>query len=350
MELSDVLKEFGCAASGQVFERCLTGHINETYFVVEKGKRKYTLQRISKKSFPNPRQVCQNSALVAKHLKEELIREGENGFEVLDYLEAKDGKPFFEDGDGNVYRLYPYVPGEVREIIDASTATEVGRIYGSFLKHMNSRPIEMFFPSIPGFHNFDSLCTELQKRAGMDEFNELSSIVVETAIEVGKGLSLVRHEFISKGLNKFFLHCDAKLSNVVFRDGKAVCLLDLDTAMYNYPYCDFGDAVRSMCVVLDGGESRVDLRKVRPLLRGYLPYAKGIFGEWDFRLLPYGPAFMCFELALRYILDALDGGGIFNIEDRESEMIRGFEYIAASSDCLAKAQKIDKTINKCLLG
>ena len=47
-------------------------------------------------------------------------------------------------------------------------------------------------------------------------------------------------------LPKRICHCDTKVSNMLFdKDGKVLCVIDLDTTMPSFVFSDFGDFLRS---------------------------------------------------------------------------------------------------------
>ena len=65
----EVLSYFALDASAVSCERYGCGHINETYLVVAEFGRRYILQKISNRAFPDVAGLQENIAAVTAHLR-----------------------------------------------------------------------------------------------------------------------------------------------------------------------------------------------------------------------------------------------------------------------------------------
>ena len=91
-----------------------SGHINDTFRVVvdQAGLRvSYILQRINSNVFRQPIPLMENVKRVTDEALRVLLEEGckEAYRRTLTIVNAKDGKPYAQDADGNVWRVYPFI-------------------------------------------------------------------------------------------------------------------------------------------------------------------------------------------------------------------------------------------------
>jgi aminoglycoside phosphotransferase (APT) family kinase protein len=104
------------------------------------------------------------------------------------------------------------------------------------------------------------------------------------------------------------IHGDAKVSNMLFREGRVTGVLDLDTLMQGSVYDDLADCARSCCV---SGDGSVCPGRIEDLLSGYAEgYGKALPGD------AYEKAVKSLErhrflLGIRYYSDLLSGANAF---------------------------------------
>lgn len=103
-------------------------------------------------------------------------------------------------------------------------------------------------------------------------------------------------------------HGDLKVSNLLFdREGRGLCLVDLDTlSRMIWPY-EMGDALRSWCNPggEDEGEVRFDLELFEAAITGYASEAEGSVGPDEREATVVGIRLIALELAARFLADAL---------------------------------------------
>jgi aminoglycoside phosphotransferase (APT) family kinase protein len=59
--------------------------------------------------------------------------------------------------------------------------------------------------------------------------------------------NVIEAHSLPRDVERIVIHGDPKFNNFLFKDGKAISLLDLDTLMLASPLLDVGDAFRSWC-------------------------------------------------------------------------------------------------------
>lgn len=309
-----VLKPFG------------NGHINRTYEVSEEGKpERYILQRINQYVFHRPDQVQENILAVTSHLREKILREGgDPERETLRVVPARDGKPYYLDGEGNWWRVFPFVEGTYsRDLPDTPELFEkCGRAFGLFQRRLEDFPAGSLHETIPRFHDTPRRLESLEEAARKDVKGRLREAKKEL------DFCLRRAEWTGKltdGLREGRLplrvtHNDTKLNNVLLdrATGEALCVVDLDTVMPGLMAYDYGEAVRTGASTAP--EDEPDLRKIGlslPLVRAY---TRGFLGELgdivsgeERKSLPWGARMMTLENGMRFLTDYLEGDPYFAV-------------------------------------
>ena len=90
------------------------GHINDTFCVLCQPKEgdcvRYILQGLSSAAFPHPEELMENFIGVTSYLRERIIENGgDPARETLSLVNTTDGKPFYTDSNGKVWRLTPFI-------------------------------------------------------------------------------------------------------------------------------------------------------------------------------------------------------------------------------------------------
>jgi len=289
-----------------------TGHINDTFRVIvsdRAGEVAYLLQRVNQQVFRRPEAIMENIQVVYRHL----AAFPEIGC-LLEPLPAVDGKSFFRDEQGELWRAFPFFAGTFspERAENEAQACEAARVIGRFLCRLLPLDPSLVHYTIPGFH--DSL-----KRLRRFE------VVLETdpvdrnrhareAIE-----DLQRHQSLFEQIDRLGLptrvvHNDAKISNVLFRreSGQACGLIDWDTIMPGTLLSDFGDLVRSAAATIDENsvhidQVEIDLAIFEALCRGFIPELRASATPAELRFLVTGALWITLEQALRFLTDYLEG-------------------------------------------
>src|SRR5690606_32533536 len=106
-------------------------------------------------------------------------------------------------------------------------------------------------------------------------------------------------------------HHDTKISNVLFdKDGKGICVIDLDTVMPGYFISDVGDMIRTYVSPANEEERDFDKIRVRDDVmdahtEGYLEFMGDELTATEKKHTRYSGMFMTYMQALRFLTDYL---------------------------------------------
>lgn len=314
--LDNVLPHFDLSKVKKIFPMGC-GHINSTY-LIECASEKYVLQRINTAVFKNPSAVMQNIFAVTEHIRAK-------GGATLSFLNTRDGELFFEDQNGEAFRVYRYIENSV--CLEKPRSREdfysVALAFGNFQKILSDFPAENLSETIPNFHNMPDRFRKFTASVEKDAAKRRESVLEE--IEFFKSRENFCHTLENaKNDGKLPLrvtHNDTKMSNILFDkdSGSALCVIDLDTVMPGLSVTDFGDSIRSGAATLPEGETDLshldfDLELFEIYLKGYLEGCGGTLSRDEMLLLPDGAKMMAFECGIRALTDYLDGDIYYNIK------------------------------------
>ncbi|MBR6999738.1 MAG: phosphotransferase [Lachnospiraceae bacterium] len=287
------------------------GHINDTY-LVRTDSGKYVLQRLQKKM--DPKRLIYNYGLYAPVFEA-------HGFLYPKWLRDEAGEYFYTDECGDRWRMYPYIEGEVlstpltKEQLFAC-GQGLARVH-RILKELPGAP-QAVYPILHDLRYYYDRYLELLNGGDIMEENRDPAVEAQLSERLGTFLSgkeggfgciqkendtpkesAVREEGaalkrIAPANDIAIIHGDAKLSNILFRNGQVVGMLDLDTVMAGSVTEELADCIRSCCV----NRGTFDREAADILADGYR-------GGAAISHLPQAFNKIHLELALRYYTDAL---------------------------------------------
>ena len=311
------------------------GHINDTYRV-KFGDVFYTMQRVNRYVFKNPKAIMSNIDLVTHHLRKKIREDGgDPERETLRYLRDSERRNYvLPDGEnGDFWRMSLYIDKccTYNVVTDQKMLVSAGNGFGKFQRRLTDFPADKLFETIPNFHNtpvrLNDLFDAVEKDAcgRVKDCKKLISVFEEQRDACGKIIKLQQEGKIPLRVT----HNDTKLNNVMLdKDTREpVCVIDLDTVMPGYSVNDFGDSIRFGAST--AAEDEKDLSKVHFDINLYNTYAKGfLFGcggtltESERRLLPVGAKMMTLECGMRFLTDYLLGDTYFKTAYPEHNLVR----------------------------
>lgn len=328
-QLQDISGKFQIYGEILHAETLKIGHINETYTATydQGGTRvRYIHQKINQNVFRNPVAVMKNVMRVTNHIRK---KQEQRGFRdvtrrSLIVIPTRDGKSFWQNGDGEVWRTFVFIEGvETFEAVKSpSQAYQAGRAFGEFQSLLVDLPGGRLFETIPDFHNtrkrFEALKVAIEK----DRYNRAAQAEPEVKFSLQhEDMVDVILDAMEKGLiPERVTHNDTKFNNVMMDvfSGEAMCIVDLDTVMPGCALYDFGDMVRT--ATSSTLEDETDLSKIRmqmPLFRklvqGYISTAGKFLTKEERKLIAFSGKLITFELGLRFLTDFLNGDKYFRI-------------------------------------
>jgi hypothetical protein len=312
-----------------------SGHIHDTFFIRtgQKEMPDYILQKINNNIFRDIPALMENIQIVTSHIRKRLISiPGSNpDRETLMCIPAINGQLYYQDSQSDYWRVYQYINDSYtyQKVSDVHQAFEAGRVIGRFqalLSDLNTNLHE----TIPGFHDLYKREMEFDKAVMDDPLNRLMNIRQEYSFvkEQSNKLREMSDELYTLGMPVRVTHNDTKFNNILFdSDGRALCLIDLDTVMPGYIHYDYGDAVRTLANTVI--EDEEDLKKVhfnvkvfKAFNRGYLQEVMSFITSEEKKWLPFSPNYMTFVIGLRFLTDYLNGDKYFKIYRPEHNLQR----------------------------
>lgn len=294
-----------------------SGHINDTFRVGSAASgagagASWVLQRLNRFVFPRPQAVMRNLAKAFAH-----DRTGR----LVAPLPTAGGDPFALDAAGDLWRLFPYVPGRCFEKLPPALAATAGHAFGSFLAAFRDFSGELE-PAIDDFHDLPGYL------AALDD-----APVSADAVAARSEVDALRDAFPPSRVRQV-IHGDCKVNNLLFHpDEDAVAaIIDLDTLMVGDPAWDFGDLARSAFIGTEEAAGAITLSATvfEQLCQGF---AAGYPQIDDPARYANAPAHMSFMLAVRFLADHLAGDRYFKAARRGDNLQRASAQLDLARRC-----------------
>ncbi len=290
------------------------GHINDSY-LVRTATDEYVLQRINRSVFPDPEGMCSNILAVHRHL---------GGGLIPDLVLVPGGEWQLRDGE-EIWRASCRVPsaGPCTELIP-DIACQAGSLLGRFHAGVGDLDPARLAVTLPNFHELRSRLGALRAEVDADRCGRVGDARSEIELALAAApLADVAEELVGK-VPLRAAHYDAKLDNMLFRDGEAICLVDLDTLMPGQWFWDVGDLLRTAGTTAaedtpDSEGVSVDTELYDAVLAGYVgALPPGLLSRDERAALCVAGALVTFEQGVRFLTDWLAGDRYYRI-DRPSQ-------------------------------
>ena len=324
----DVLARFQLDAPAVSCERYGCGHINETYLVVTESGRRYILQKISNRAFPDVAGLQENIAAVTEFLHTQTS----DPYGALTLIPTDEGKMYLHWGENSDWRVYDFIEGAVclQKPETAEDFYQSAIAFGTFQQQLAGFPAHTLHETIKNFHNTPDRFRIFKEVLAKDVMNRAKDVQPEIEF------ALAHEEFGGRlvGLLKEgklplrVTHNDTKLNNVMLSEAerKPMCVIDLDTTMPGLSAYDFGDSIRFGAATAaedetDLSKMEMDLDLFRIFTRGFLTACPGLTAE-ERKALPLGAMTMTLECGVRFLTDYLDGDHYFGIHRPDHNLDR----------------------------
>ena len=338
------------------------GHINDTFCVICQPREgdvvRYILQRLSRAAFPKTEEVMENFYGITEYLRKQITQEGgDPDRETLSAVLTNEGKPYYTDSKGGIWRMMPFV----KETFTCQSATPElfeasARSFGRFQKRLKDYPAETLHETIAHFHDTEDRFAKFEAALAADKLGRAAQVAEEVAfVKARKDDCSVALRAQREGkLPLRVTHNDTKLNNVLFdkATGEGICVIDLDTTMPGLSINDFGDSIRFGAN--HSAEDEKDLSKVNfdidlfeAYTRGFLEGAEGGLTEAELDYLPWGARLMTLECGIRFLTDYLDGDNYFHTAYEGQNLDRcrtQFKLVADMEHCWDQMQQIVKDL------
>ena len=313
------------------------GHINDTFCVIcqpqEGDAIRFILQGLSSAAFPHPDELMENFIGITSYLRNQVIEQGGDPMrETLSLVNTREGKPFYTDSNGKVWRLTPFIENTdcfqsaTPELFEASA-----RAFGRFQYMLQGYPAETLHESIVNFHNTEDRYAKFIAALEADKLDRVKDVQTEIDFVVSRKADCsVALQALRDGILPLRVtHNDTKLNNILIdRDThEGICVIDLDTTMPGLSINDFGDSIRfganhSKEDEKDLSKVNFDIELYEVYTRGFIQGARGGLTEAELKYLPWGARLMTLECGIRFLTDYLDGDNYFRIHYPEQNLDR----------------------------
>ena len=335
--LAEVLAAYDFPATLLGAVRYGQGHINDTFCVIcqpqEGDAVRYILQGLSLAAFPHPDELMENFIGITSYLRDKIIAAGGDPLrETLSLVKTRDGKDYYTDKGGKVWRLTPFIENTdcfqsaTPELFEASA-----RAFGNFQYMLQGYPAETLHEAIVNFHNTEDRFAKFEAALAADKHDRAKDIQAEIQFVLDRkaDCSVALQALRDGKLPLRVTHNDTKLNNILIdrATGEGICVIDLDTTMPGLSINDFGDSIRFGAN--HSKEDEKDLTKVNfdielyeVYTRGFLEGAKGSLTAAELEYLPWGARLMTLECGIRFLTDYLDGDHYFRIHYADQNLDR----------------------------
>ena len=350
--MTDCTKEYKKAADsfrllGEVTDICPygEGHINLTLLVTTTEKR-YILQKMNTRVFPDPDSLMKNICGVTEHLRS-------RGIETLNVVPTKSGAPFLKDEE--CFRVYEFIENTVtyQQVTDKKVFFNSGKAFGEFQNYLSEFDASGLTETIPHFHDTPKRFQDFLTAFKEDKCGRAKDCAEEIEFILSRKDT---YGDAAKALNDGSLplrvtHNDTKLNNILMdaKTKEARAVIDLDTVMPGSMLYDFGDSIRFGAST--AAEDEKDLTKVHFDIGLFEAYAKGYCGagkdsitDKEKELLPYGSYLMTMECGMRFLADYLAGDTYFAIKYDDHNLVRSRTQLRLAAEMEKSFSEMKKIV------
>jgi thiamine kinase-like enzyme len=310
--IDSVIKNYFPAETNYCVKPFGNGHINDTYKVeFADSSTVYILQRINTLVFKHPEVIIEN------HLKlQKSFPKAEQQVEIARLIPDSNGKFLFTDKEGGAWRMTSFIDDSYSvDLVDENwQAYQSGLGYGWFAKASSLLNAEDFQEPIKDFHKLSFRLDQLKNAIKADKVRRLKSVEpIVRFFEIREKSLMQIEKLIDKGeIPIRVVHNDTKINNVLFRNNKAVSVIDLDTVGPGSIMFDYGDALRTSANNAAEDEKKLEkvslnLDSFKAFTNGYLSQVKDILTDKEKVYLSKAPVLMTYIMGIRFLADYLNG-------------------------------------------
>ncbi len=359
--LSEVLNAYDFPATLLGAVRYGQGHINDTFCVLCQPQDgdciRFILQGLSSAAFPHPDELMENMVGITSFLRDKITANGGDPMrETLSLVKTKDGKDYYTDTNGKVWRLTPFIENtDCYQSADAKLFEASARAFGRFQFMLQDYPAHTLHEPIARFHDTENRFEKFIAALEADKLGRAKDVQPEVQFVLDRKADCsVALQALREGkLPLRVTHNDTKLNNILIdrTTGEGVCVIDLDTTMPGLSINDFGDSIRfganhSKEDEKDLSKVNFDIELYEAYTRGFLQGAQGSLTPEELEYLPWGAKLMTLECGIRFLTDYLDGDNYFRIHYPEQNLDRCRTQFKLVSDMEDQFEAMHKVVSK----
>ena len=332
---TDILNAYGLNPLSTHMQPLGSGHIHDTYLISRPDSQEppLVLQKMNNKVFKDIGLLMHNLELITAHIASKNRRAGKDPAQSgLMLLETDEGNSWIGNEKTGCWRKLWFIEDQV--IYDIAETREIayegGKAIARFQSLLTDLDSDKIGDTIKNFHNLSFRMQQFE-----DALSNASGTRLKKANELIQVTRLhyphIQDLYDVSEKSKFpvrLTHNDTKFNNILFsKDGKANCLIDLDTVMKGYSWFDFADALRTCAST--ASEDEQDLSKIgfrsdifEAFTKGFLSEANTFLTQQEIAELHRAPAAFTFMQGLRFLTDYLNGDVYYKIENKEDNYKR----------------------------
>ncbi|OHT01177.1 putative desulfatase [Tritrichomonas foetus] len=360
IDFDSILKHFKLEGTVESVKPLGEGLINTSYVVKTKedDKPNYVLQSINNNVFQDVDLLQKNIIVVTAHIYKKLQERGETDLQrkVLKFVDSDTNELCYYFDGKSYWRVMIFIPDSVtHEQVNPEYSYTAGKMFGDFQYMLSDLPEQLGEP-IPNFHNMEFRLQQLrdavkENKAGrVEEVKFYIDEIEKRADEMCKAERLYREGKLPKRIS----HCDTKVNNMLFdKEGKALCVIDLDTVMPSFIFSDYGDFLRTGANT--GLEDDQNLDNVgfnfeifKAFTKGYLESAKVFLTPIEIENMPYAVALFPYMQCVRFLMDYINGDTYYHIKYPTHNLVRTKSQFKLLTSVEENTKKMEEFIKECL--
>ncbi len=305
-----VLAEYNLEAS--TISSLNKGHINQSWMVVL-HEQKFLLQYINPFIFNSIPNLVRNQVFITKYLKTTSFW---HELQTPELLATKNNEYYVVTENQHHWRVSRYIEHDTnyRIVDNENIAYQASRAYGKYLSCLALLPVNSVVQTILNFQDPVARMIQFGEAINSDPVRRKNNALPEIDflrknIDIARKISdLILGSIIPTRIT----HNNTNIDNLLWKDGRVVAIVDLDTTMPSSVLYDFGEMVRTFTTpFIDSNENTSVIQVNRLILDGvvdgFLSIASNFILPSERRALYKGALMVVYIQAVRYLTDFLLG-------------------------------------------
>jgi Ser/Thr protein kinase RdoA (MazF antagonist) len=325
-----------------------SGLIHNTWKITD-GSDEYLLQRVNHHVFTKPEYISQNIETIASWLK---VNHPEYFF--VTPVKTADDQSLVHLESYGYFRMFPFVTGSFTYDVAQSPkhACEGALAFGLFTSMLKDFPVENLKITLPDFHNLSYRYMQFEQAIENGNSSRIHSSKREIDhLVLRNDIASTYEQLLSSSEFKLRVtHHDTKISNVLFdKEGKGICVIDLDTVMPGYFISDVGDMMRTYLSPVSEEERDFNEIAIREdffdgIACGYLREMSRDLTATEVEHFVYSGIFMIYMQALRFLTDYLNDDVYYGATYPGHNHVRAKNQIVLLEKLLEKQHELNKMV------
>lgn len=358
-KLNEIVAHFKIEGAVAEISPLGTGLINDSYKVITQGEAypNYVLQRINHAIFQDVEMLQNNIFTVTSCIRKQLEETHETDInrKVITLTRTNDDKLYYFDGE-NYWRMMLLIADAITyETVNAAYSYDAGKAFGHFQSMLADIP-HLLGETIPKFHNMEFRLQQLREAVAANAAGRLSEVqyLIDEIEKRADEMCKAERMFREGTLPKRVCHCDTKVNNMMFdKDGKVLCVIDLDTVMPSFIFSDFGDFLRTAANTGDEDDKNLDnvnfnMEIFKAFTKGYLEGAHSFLLPVEIENLPYATALFPYMQLVRFLGDYINGDTYYKIKYADHNLVRSKAQFKLLQSVEAHSDEMQAFIAECL--